>query len=443
MLCCAAAYGQTAVSGCAAYCTGRVQQSICKEKCQQVVAQQQAFELPLEEQASLRFELEMLTELHTETEITGSDMYAKKISGKLFFTTRDGGVYRFIPRPKEDGRVVEQVYKMPASMKLDTSADKGLYDIAFTPRFNNTRLLYLVYAATCESEDGENCDHVLSVAEYFMERENNIYENITFQTIVERLPQFVPYRSGGFMKMSADASSKLPTELWISSGGNQDHDRAKLQSQPKYSSIYGITPHNYKEVHRQHRAWSMWGNGLNNPFECDFHARTRASNIICLTRQYNEFDEPLSVSLGQIEPGHTFDETTAHIVNTHGYYRTDKPHSWNQVFDYETTCPPETVIFSGKNLLGLGYENRIFVARPPCAVEEFKQSQLQILARNSSAREWHMAKVPLDFGKLNLWRMQLMGAERSHGLFLAGRDLATNKYGIYLVKKKPGIGLLE
>lgn len=379
------------------------------------------------------FGLELLSELPPSSEITGSDMYVRKKSGKLFFTTRDGGVFRFIPRPLEGGRVVEQVYQFPSELRLDTTADKGLYDIAFPRKFDKTRLVYFSYASECALGDGSNCNHVLTVAECYMDKQ----ENITFRSVVERLPQSVPYRSGGFLKSATDYSSEIATPLWLSTGGNQDNDLELMKREPKYSSIYGITPAAIKPMHANAPSFAVWANGLANPYECDYAALSKASQIVCLTRTYDQANQVLSVSLFKAEAGHTFDEATATVIQTNGYRTTHKMHSYTEVFDAEQSCIPDSVIQSGFNLLGIGYSNRVIIAKPSCETEDFQQSELQVLTRNSKERRWELIPMAIDFGGRNLWNMQLLGAERSRGLFLAGRDLQTGINAIYLIHRKP------
>jgi len=419
------AYAQTATPGCVAFCgTGYPD---CLAKCETAVAAKKT----LLSDTPPMFELEPLATLETTSEITGSDMYIRKPSGKLFFTTRDGGVYRFIPRPKEGGRVVEEIYRFDASLQLDTAADKGLYDIAFPRQFKTTRLCYLAYAAACRETDAANCNHVLSVAEFSMDKN----ENITFRSIVEQLPQTVPYRSGGFLKSATDYATEMPAPLWLSSGGNQENDANLLAAEPKYSSIYGITPHSIKPVHSQGPSFALWANGLANPYECDYAALTKASEIVCLTRHYDQANQLLSVALFKAEAGHTFNEETSTFIQSNGYRTTEKMHSYTQIFDAENSCVPDSVIQSTFNLLGHGYQNRIIIAKPTCDIEDFKPSELQVLTRNSKEKRWELVPMHLDMGGRNLWNMQLMGAERSRGLFLAGRDLNTNTYTIYLVNR--------
>jgi hypothetical protein len=374
------------------------------------------------------FNLTLLTYLDIPTEITGSDMYMPAKSGKLFFTTRDGGLFRFIPFPFIGGRVVEQVYQMPPSLRLDTRADKGLYDIAFPKKFRDNHLVYLTYA---KESDLAGIDHILAVAEFKMIDG----ENMTFLGIVEELPQRVNYRSGGFIKSAAHYSKAVPTPLFMSSGGNQFHDEGLLHNQPKYSSIYGIMPTAIKPIHKEAPDAVFWANGLDNPYECDYSPLAQPNEIVCLTRKYETTGELLSVSLFKAEAGHTFNEETSTIIQTNGYRTTQKEHSYTTVFDAETTCVPDSVIYSGYNLLGAGYNYRIIIAQPTCDIEGFKPSTLQILTRNSREGRWELVTMPLDFGAVNLWGIQLMGAERSRGLFIAGRNLATGRYGIYLVRR--------
>jgi hypothetical protein len=262
------------------------------------------------------------------------------------------------------------------------------------------------------------------------------HENMTFRGIVEELPQLVNYRSGGFLKSGAHYSKTLPTPLWMSSGGNQEHDVSLLLRQPQYSAIYGITPLAIKPVHAEVGGLKIWANGLSNPYECDYSPLTHANEIVCLTRQYERTGELLSVSLFRAEAGHTFNEDTATIIKTNGERTTTKDHSFTEVFDAETSCVPDSVIYSGYNMLGSAYNYRIIIARPTCDLEDFKQSSLHILTRNSRDQIWEFVRLPIDFGDVNLWGMQLMGAERSRGLFVAGRNLATGRYGIYLVQKR-------
>jgi hypothetical protein len=415
-------YGQIQELGCAEYCGKGA--SACNRTCHEMVMREP--EVP-EEMPD--FELELLTYLDIPTQITGSDMYAASKTGKLFFTTRDGGVFRFLPRPKVGGRVSEQVYQMSPELKLDTRANKGLYDIAFPKKFMENRLVYLLYA---RESDVVGIDHYLTVAEYTMIDG----ENITFRGIVESLPQTMRFRSGGFMKAAAHYTKSIASPLWISSGGNQEHDVDLLAKQPKYSAIYGIMPLAIKDIHAEYPPFNVWANGLSNPYECDYAPLAHPREIICLTKQYERTGELLSVSLFKAEAGHTYNEDTSTIIQTNGYRTTHKEHSFTQIFDAATTCMPESVIYSGFNLLGTGYTNRIIVAFPTCDVDGFTRSSLKILSRNSREQRWELVTMPIDFGRLNLWGMQLMGAERSRGLFLAGRNLQTGRYGIYLVKQR-------
>jgi hypothetical protein len=111
-------------------------------------------------------------------------------------------------------------------------------------------------------------------------------------------------------------------------------------------------------------------------------------------------------------------------------------HSYTQVFDAALSCVPDSVIQSGFNLLGIGYSGRVIIAKPTCETEDFQQSELQVLTRNSKERRWELVPMAIDFGGRNLWNMQLMGAERSRGLFLSGRDLQTGVNAIYLINRK-------
>lgn len=378
--------------------------------------------------SSLPIELMYITTFDTATEITGSDMHNRSKIGKLFFTTRDGAVYRFIPNPFPGNPTTQKMFDMKENFdlfRLDTRNDKGLYDIAFLRNFTSRRV-YLLYASYLAPS---GYDHSLKVAEFILRHD----ETFQFVKIIESVPQKMTTRSGGFMKSE---HSLRESPLWISSGGNQWHDPDLLKSQPKYSSIYGM---NVEHAPRQNDfPYLMWANGLSNPYECDYSPLFHPNDIVCLTKQYDNNGEVNAVSLFRAEAGHTFDEETSTVIQTNGYRTTTKMHSYTQIFDPEIECVPETVIYSGNNLLGYGYQGKIIVGRPTCMQEGFQSARLQILVRNSRLRRWELADMPIDFGIYGgMWNLQLMGAERSRGMFLAGRDIETGKYNIFFIRKKP------
>jgi hypothetical protein len=368
----------------------------------------------------------------TRAEITGSDGFQIRSDGLVYFTTRDGEVWRLLPKPKS-GAPITKIYTLPEALMLDTANDKGLYDIAFLRNFAVSRAFYLVFAA--RSSDPAY-DHVLTVAEFQMLPD----ESVVYVGVVEQLPQRASYRSGGFMKGAADASTSGHLPLWVSSGGNQDHDSTLLRQQPKYSSIYALFPEvAYRgDAHMRTKApreFALWANGLANPYECDYAPTGFPDAIVCLTRHYDALDRLSSVALFRAELGHTFSEETAQTMSTTGYSSFSKSHSYTDVFDPRRGCVPDSIIFTGAaSLLGTSYSNRVILAFPTCEEGDFPDPRLQVLVRDSVQRKWTLVNVPVDFGGKKLWGMQLIGAELSFGMFLSGRDLLTNSYEIYWVK---------
>lgn len=388
--------------------------------------------LGLENTTVPTFRLESLGLVDTKSEITGSDGFQIRPDGLVYFTTREGDVWRLLPKPK-DGVAIKKIYRLPEALMLDTANDKGLYDIAFLRNFAVSRVFYLVFAARSNNPE---YDHVLTVAEFQM----NVDESIVYVGLIEQLPQRSSYRSGGFMKGAADASTSGHLPLWVSSGGNQDHDPELLQQQPKYSSIYGLFPQvAYRgDAHLRTKApreFALWANGLANPYECDYAPTGFPEAIVCLTRHYDALQRLSSVALFRAEMGHTFNEETAQTMSTVGYSTYTQSHSYTDVFDARRKCVPDSIIFTGSaSLLGTPYANRVILAFPTCEEGGFPDSKLQVLVRESVQRKWTLVDIAVDFGGRKLWGMQLIGAELSFGMFLSGRDLVTNQYEIYWVK---------
>lgn len=380
-------------------------------------------------------QMEFIAKLPTKSEITGSDMFEMRMDGLVYFTTREGDVWRFIPKPNVNSTTLTKIYSLPDSFRLDTKLDKGLYDIAFLRNFPRTRAFYLCFAAK-PPMGSTDIDHVLTIAEFVMLDG----EVVQFSKIVEEVPQTVPYRSGGFMKGASTTASTGHMPLWISSGGNQEHDPELLKKHPKYSSIYGIFPdkamRHAPEQPVTPPKFALFANGLANPYECDYAALGFPNSIVCLTRHYSIENELLSVALFRAEPGHTFNEATGTSMETNGYSSLQKTHTYTELFDASHKCVPDSIIFTTANLLGFGYRNRVMVAIPTCEEEAFPDSIMQIMVRDYEEKRWTLLPMPVDFVGRKMWGLQLIGAERTVGLFLAGRDLFTGDYEIYWLHNK-------
>jgi hypothetical protein len=430
LLLCQAAYtyGQLSRPGCIIFCGA--DKVDCIRKCNSVI------DIPTENPNAI-IVLDKLGVLDTKSEITGSDMFMMRNDGLLYFTTREGDVWRMIPKPVEGLKVFTKVYTLPESFNLDTREDKGLYDIAFLRNFNQSQSFYLIFAAHPKLGSGlHDYDHILTVAEFkFLQG-----EQIKFSKIVEELPQTTPYRSGGFMKGSSVSSSTGHLPLWISSGGNQDHDAELLKSRPKYSSIYGIFP----DIARRHHhttdiappKFALWANGLGNPYECDYAAMRKSRTIICLTRYYSSENEFVSAALARVDMGASGSAETSSSYSTTGYTNIQSAMAFDHVFDASYNCTPESVISSNTNFLGFGYRGRTMIAIPTCEEETFPETRMQIMVRDHESRSWVLLTMPIDFQGKRLWGVQLIGAEMTTGLFLSGRDLFTGEYEVYWIKRK-------
>lgn len=419
-------YAETFYPGCIVFCGAS--NDACLDKCA-------ASAIPVTDNPEKSIQMEFIAKLPTKSEITGSDMFEMRRDGLVYFTTREGDVWRFIPKPIGNNSVLTKIYTLPDSFRLDTSADKGLYDIAFLRNFGRSRAFYLCFAA--KPPMGHSyLNHVLTVAEFVMLDG----EKVVFSKIVDEVPQEVPYRSGGFMKGSSTTAATGHMPLWISSGGNQEHKPDLLENQPKYSSIYGIFPD--KAMRRTPEkpiappSFALWANGLANPYECDYAALGKPNSIVCLTRHYSLENELIAVALFSAEPGHTFNEVTSSGMSTNGYSSVQKSHTYTDVFDATQNCVPDSLIYSQSNLLGYGFGSRVMLATPTCEEESFPESTLKILVRDYEERKWVLIPMPVDFRGKKLWGMQMIGAERTMGLFMAGRDLFTGDYEIYWLRNK-------
>lgn len=421
-------YGQVSRPGCIIFCG--VDAVECLRKCRSIP------DVPVTNPNGT-LTLEKLGVLDTQSEITGSDMFTLRNDGLLYLTTRDGSIWRLIPKPIEGLTVFTKIYTLPSSFNLDTRGDKGLYDIAFLRNFDQSQTFYLTFAAYPRMGlAAPEYDHILTVAEFkFLTG-----EQIKFTKIIEELPQTVPYRSGGFMKGSSSSSATGHLPLWISSGGNQDNDPELLKSQPKYSSIYGIFP----DVARRYRyeqelaipKFVLWANGIGNPYECDYSALRSSRTIICLTRYYNPEHEFVSAALARVDMGGSGSPETSSSYSTTGYTNIQTALAFDHLFDASFNCTPDSMIVSSSNLLGFGFRGRTMIAIPTCEEEIFPETRMQIMIRNHETRSWVLVPMPIDFQGKRLWGVQLIGAELTTGLFIGGRDLFTGDYEVYWIKQK-------
>jgi hypothetical protein len=420
------AYGQVSRPGCIIFC-GTLNVA-CLQKCNTIPDLQYSIQ-------NATIAIEKLAVLDTTSEITGSDMFEMRKDGLLYFTTRDGGVWRLLPKPIEGLQVLTKIYTLPEDFNLDVREDKGLYDIAFLRNFKQTQTFYLIFAAQSKlGSYNHEYDHVLTVAEFkFLAQ-----EQIVFSKIIEELPQITPYRSGGFMKGASSSSSTGHYPLWISSGGNQDHDPELLVSRPKYSSIYGVFPDESRRAESSTRVtapkFALWANGLGNPYECDYSALKKSKTIVCLMRYYSPEQEFVSAALALVDMGSSATAETSSSYSTTGYTNIQTALAFDHIFDASYNCTPESVILSGFNMLGFGFRNRVMIAYPTCEEELFPPTKMQIMIRNHETRSWVLLDMPIDFQGKRLWGVQLIGSELSDGLFLGGRDLFTGDYEVYWIK---------
>lgn len=373
------------------------------------------------------FDLELISKVPTLAPITGSDQWHTTKTGKLYFTTLDGGLWKLVPRPLEGVEVLKKIYQMSNETEFYATGDRGLYDISF-PRNFTLRRFYMSYSALPTDFD---YTHNLRVGEFTLSET----DEVQFLGVIEDLPQVVPYRSGGFLKSSRSITPSRPQYLWLSSGGNQEFDRQLLQSEPRYSSIYSVCPPALQSPSVvMPQPTRYWATGMENPYECDY--MTTEANVMCLSHVRDADNKVSRVTLITVPRNYSgFEDIAGEWFETHGDRYSFLNHSIMIHFDPERECVPETIMFSKFNDLGISFRKTLLIAHPVCSVDGFAGNAIQALVRDSINFDFVVRPLRIDFGGHKLWNIQLLGAEKSNGVFLSGRDLRSNEHLIFLIKR--------
>jgi len=385
--------------------------------------------------------------LENDIDITGGDIFTYVASGMQILTSRDGRLFRFLPNPKPDQRVMTEIYQIPEELNLDTTANKGLYDITFPKNFRDNQLMYLSFAM---SSSDPRYDHYNVVGEFTFNYRNMAIE---FVQIVHKLPQTMSVRSGGFLKVGKTISDADYAPIWTSSGGNPEASAAMSKSNPQYSSIYSIYPESIKPSNRRYKelhgdSIQLWAKNLKNPVECDYASLRESHQIYCLDERYDENGRRSHVGvqgLIYLPISGTADADSSSTTSTSSssqYTTTDAPKLrvekkiYSPVYQlfYQDHCLPDSLVYSFDNLLPTEYRRRVVIAIPTCAAENFNPPRLLMLARSSQRATWQFVNMPVDMGEELLVNFHLLGTERSRGLFFIATQINTGYRDIYQIK---------
>lgn len=389
-----------------------------------------------------------ISRIDPDIEITGGDVFTYVSSGMQFLTARDGRVFRFLPNPKPDQRVLTEIYRIPDELNLDTSLNKGLYDITFPKNFREKPLVYLSFAV---ASSDPRYNHYNVVGEFTFNYRNLVIE---FVQIVHSLPQVIPTRSGGFLKVGKTINEADYAPLWVSSGGNPDADPKIAKDNPQYSTIYSIYPESIKQSNKDYKAQhgnsvQLWAKNLKNPVECDYASLRESHQIYCLDERYNELGVRTHVavqgliylpSFGTVDADSTSSSTTSSKSTTTDTLSGAKLKVEKKIYSpvyqlfYQDTCLPDSLVYSFDNILPAEYRRRVIIATPTCAAENFNPPRLSMLARSSTRATWQFVNMPVDMGEELLIRFHLLGTERSRGLFFIATQLSTGYRDIYQVR---------
>jgi len=419
-------------SACQIYCKKRPDPEDCEARCRLAVKPRIAVSSVADDYL---FNATYLLTMPTTSEITGSDMWRSTNSGVLYFTTRDGGVWKMIPRNRATEQQLQKIYQFPRELELLTTGDKGLYDIAFPKNFSR-RLFYMSYSTLPQS--GESF-HDLVIGEFYLDPFDKV---VTFVKEVERLPQIVEYRSGGFLKSSRQLTRTRPQILWMSSGGNEQSQEQLFLDEPRYSAIYGILPQSVQPDTERIYGKVYWASNIQNPYECDFCSGK--SEMMCLLRSYNGTNIT-QVSLTLIPPSYIGEqdeqsnETTSiltTLMTNEGYRLSLKGLNGFYTFNANENCLPESLSYSKQNILGYGYQKKVFLSMPSCEDTNFESPKLLTLVRDSAKQLWSVQPTSIDFHGMKLVRTQLLSGELSNGLYYAGYDLNTGQQKMFIIERK-------
>jgi len=391
-----------------------------------------------------------ISRIENDIDITGGDIFTYVASGMQILTSRDGRLFRFLPNPKPDQRVLTEIYKIPDELNLDTGANKGLYDITFPKNFRDNSLMYLSFAVTSSDP---NFDHYNVVGEFTFNYRNLVVE---FVKIVHQLPQTLPSRSGGFLKVGKTINEADYAPLWVSSGGNPDASPEISKLMPQYSSIYSIHPESIKESNvryksRHGNSVQLWAKNLKNPVECDYASLRESHQIYCLDERYDQTGHRSHVAVqgliflpttgvADADSSSTTSTSSQYTTTTSSTTQEPKLRVEKKIYSpvyqlfYKDHCLPDSLVYSFDNILPAEYRRRVIIATPTCVAENFNPPRLSMLARSSTRATWQFVNMPVDMGEELLVNFHLMGTERSRGLFFIATQLSTGYRDIYQVK---------
>lgn len=364
--------------------------------------------------------LEFVTALDADAnEVTGSD----SPNANMYFTTRNGKVYRFDPSMRQ----INVVHTINPLL-LDTRNNKGLYDIKFHGRYDGhtNRRVYLQYATP---SDEEGVDHYNVIAEYDMlDDQASGAENFRLLRTIKRIPQINTQRSGGWLGTHL-RSTYEGDWLYFATGGNIDESVEAVRAVPYLSTVWGVRPDitdaSGEMVNRR------WASGVKNPISCDA-SFFEAGWFHCLLE-----DAHGAVHVQKVERGFNYGSPN-YVRDCKGENcDSDRPSKASRTAPLTSFaadgCPVHSLqLYTGSK--SIEFKLSKLMIRSSCySSTRNTYAPLEIRKLYSDKAGWDTVVVPTRTPEHFLVNASLVGADRHDALFVSGYSLHEGRYNLYRV----------
>lgn len=401
---------ETCSETCARVCHSAACQYPCQQKCSSVA---QPVEKPY-------FTLEHVQSFPPGTVITGSDAPAKVKGGLLYFTTLAGQIYRY----NQTSDHMKVMYTVPRQ-SIDTSHDKGLYDIAMHRDYNSNGRVYIHYAAK-PSADSEDifADHDNVIAELE-------FSGIGFNFIreVKRIPQLSKERSGGWATMGLrQGILSGKAYLYVAVGGNKEEVAIRNEVTPELSTIYALAdpddPENEEEF--------VWASGVKNPLDCTASV-FKAGRIQCLVEDLDHNRHVLSLHKGY---NYGSEEFVQQCTGLACRQQRNQLLSKNALVTFESKeCPVRSMqIYTGHDMRN--YHSSVFLSRDACydvEKQEFVGSEILRIYRDHYKATYKTIAMPTTMIDDMLVNTTLVGGDRLDQIYIAGYAVRSGETVLYRI----------
>lgn len=400
---------------CAELCSVEACVTLCERQC---TAPSKIFVGTPYLQTHLEFELD------GNKQITSSDASSKIHPKRIYFTTLDGGVFRW-------DAVQRDLHQLYTVQRLALGNGTGLYAVTLNRNFHDNHLLYLHYAEPVGKDDEDiiymedgaqplPVKHYTTIAQYLLEHDQ--IQPVSNQPILRRHAQFSGKRSGGWMKSSV-RNSLAPSNtstLIYALGGDEEHALVAPQHNYHLSMIHIFTPE--EKVQRE----QMWASGIRNPVSCAT-SMLKSDYLYCLLQT-----TPIVRTLFQLKKNVNYGSAKYREVCRGRLCEGSRTPIFglNGLLNYTNGCPVSSIfIYSGAEMRR--FKSHLFLSQDACfSANSFHPTQMLHLAYNDKTGLWTTLPISTQFVDDMLVNTTIMGGDMTDKWYVAGYSLRTGRVSV-------------